>query len=198
MKYKKWLALVFILAGVILISYPLALQLQAYQEQKKLGRAFEEKLDENSGCFGDAGVEERDFAGESPLFKMIIPSINLEVFILPAADLEDIEERSFLSPVHMPGSPLPGETGNLAVAGHRFGPGSYFRHLDRLESGDKIILQTVADSFTYLLDDVYLTPDYDLGVLVQTDEAVITLITCHREGLTGYDRRLIVRGKLVP
>ncbi len=197
MRIKKWLALVFISGGIILISYPLFLQFQAFQEQRKLEKEFEEKLSESNGLNEDISGKKQEFAGKSTLFKLAIPSIDLEAFILPASGYEDIEGNSILSPVHMPGTALPGEAGNLAVAGHRFGPGSYFRYLDRVSPGDEIIVQTTEKSFTYQVEKVYLTCDHDLGVLNQTENFAITLITCHREGLAGYNQRLIVRGKML-
>jgi len=52
-------------------------------------------------------------------------------------------------PGHYPGTALPGEPGNFAVAGHRIGKGAPFRNLDRLGSCDAILVETRSDWFVY-------------------------------------------------
>lgn len=45
-------------------------------------------------------------------------------------------------PGHYPGTQMPGEPGNSALAGHRNGSGAVFEHLDRLNSCDAIVVET--------------------------------------------------------
>lgn len=54
-------------------------------------------------------------------------------------------------PGHYPGTQMPGEAGNAALAGHRNGSGAVFEHLDRLTSCDAIIIETATQWLTYRL-----------------------------------------------
>jgi sortase A len=44
---------------------------------------------------------------------------------------------------------MPGEQGNLAIAGHRVGKGSPFLDLDKLRPGDPIVIETRTSWFVY-------------------------------------------------
>ena len=44
---------------------------------------------------------------------------------------------------------MPGEQGDLAIAGHRVGKGSPFLDLDTLRPGDPIVVETKDDWFVY-------------------------------------------------
>jgi LPXTG-site transpeptidase (sortase) family protein len=92
-------------------------------------------------------------------------------------------------------SPLSGETGNIALSGHRDG---FFRPLKDIKFGDKITLHTLAGDQVYLVSDVRIVDALDTSVLDQTDTAVLTLITCHPFYYVGYaPDRYIVRATLV-
>lgn len=52
-------------------------------------------------------------------------------------------------PGHYIGTAMPGEQGNVALAGHRVGRGSPFLDLDRLVPGDALVVETADAWFTY-------------------------------------------------
>ncbi len=52
-------------------------------------------------------------------------------------------------PGHYAGTAMPGERGNVAVAGHRVGRGSPFLDLDKLRPGDAIVVETVDTWYVY-------------------------------------------------
>jgi len=52
-------------------------------------------------------------------------------------------------PGHYIGTAMPGEQGNVAIAGHRVGRGSPFLDLDKLQPGDAIVVETADAWFTY-------------------------------------------------
>jgi sortase (surface protein transpeptidase) len=59
------------------------------------------------------------------------------------------EEVLAQGPGHYEGTALPGEQGNLAIAGHRVGKGSPFLELDRLRPGDPVVVETADSWFVY-------------------------------------------------
>ena len=86
-----------------------------------------------------------------------VPGDALAVLYLPrlGADYRRVvlegaaEEQLSKGPGHYPGTAMPGERGNLAIAGHRVGRGSPFLDLDRLRPGDAIVVETVDTWFVY-------------------------------------------------
>ena len=55
---------------------------------------------------------------------------------------------------HYPGTVLPGQPGNFAVAGHRNTHGEPFRHLDRLRVGDLVLVETAGWTYSYRIDSI--------------------------------------------
>jgi sortase A len=70
-------------------------------------------------------------------------------------------EQLAQGPGHYVGTAMPGEQGNVALAGHRVGRGSPFLDLDRMRPGDPIVVETADWWFVYrVLGDV-ATGDLD-------------------------------------
>jgi sortase A len=109
-----------------------------------------------------------------------------------------------LGPGHVPGSALPGQVGNFAVAGHRVTAGNPFWSLPSLRSGDLVYVETIAGTYEYRVTG---KPDLvaadDTAVLspvpghpgAMPRQRMITLITCDPPW-TGTNR-VIVTGVLV-
>src|SRR4051794_27881571 len=52
-------------------------------------------------------------------------------------------------PAHYKDTALPGQIGNFAVAGHRVGKGEPFLNIDKLRSGDAVIVETKSSWYVY-------------------------------------------------
>jgi sortase A len=52
-------------------------------------------------------------------------------------------------PAHYAETALPGQVGNFAVAGHRVGKGEPFLNIDKLRSGDALIVETKSSWYVY-------------------------------------------------
>lgn len=77
------------------------------------------------------------------------------------------------------GTANPGQPGNVVLAAHNDIYGEIFRHLDRLAPGDEVILHTEAQSFTYRVTGWQIVAPTDVGVMDQTADPVLTLISCY-------------------
>ncbi len=82
---------------------------------------------------------------------------------------------------HIPGSALPGEQGNCVLAGHR----NYyimhpFRHLDKLENGDEVIVKYGSQEYRYLAFRTFVVEADDRSALLPQDgeDELLTLVTC--------------------
>lgn len=98
-------------------------------------------------------------------------------------------------PGHYPGTPLPGERGNVAFAGHRAGHGDPFLDFDELRAGDEIVLSQGRVSWTYRVtaapEVVPATADWVLDPLPGRQ---LTLTTCWPKW--GSSKRMFVRAEL--
>jgi len=65
--------------------------------------------------------------------------------IVEGVDQDDLA----IGPGHYPGTALPGEIGNFAVAGHRVGKGEPFLNIDKLRSGDAVVVETKSWWYVY-------------------------------------------------
>jgi sortase A len=128
------------------------------------------------------------------------------------------EDQLSRGPGHYVGTALPGQPGNLALAGHRVGKGSPFLDADQLRPGDPIVVETADSWFVYRVLGDPDTGDYttdpsgipgqqivrptDVAVIAPTPGAVgvapsaayLTLTTCHPK--YSARQRLIVHAVL--
>jgi sortase A len=100
-----------------------------------------------------------------------------------------------LGPGHYPGTPLPGEEGNAAIAGHRTTYGAPFFNLDELKPGDPIVITTVQGTFTYQVTSSLVVSPSDTSVVDDTTTPELTLTTCNPR--FSASSRLVVHAKLV-
>jgi sortase A len=97
---------------------------------------------------------------------------------------------------HYAKSVLPGETDNCVVSGHR---DTVFRQLGKLKVGDRVIVKTVAGTFTYAVSGTRIVHADDRTVIVPTDHAVLTMTTCYPFHYIGSaPDRYIVSADLMP
>lgn len=94
------------------------------------------------------------------------------------------------------GTALPGEAGNVALSAHR---DSFFRVLKDIAVGDVIELQTRGGVQYFSVAEMRIVDPLDVSVLDPSDEAILTLITCHPFYYVGHaPDRYVVRATLLP
>jgi LPXTG-site transpeptidase (sortase) family protein len=88
-------------------------------------------------------------------------------------------------------SGLPGDAGNVVLAGHR---DTFFRSLREIRPGDQISLRTPQGTFPYAVDWTTVVSPRDTSVLAQTASPALTLVTCYPFYYVGSaPQRFIVR-----
>jgi sortase A len=125
-----------------------------------------------------------------PVGVLDIPSIGLNQVVVEGVGDGDLEE----GPGHYPGTPLPGQAGNVAVAGHRTTWGHPFYNLDAVKPGDQVNLTTPQGSFTYRSQRVFIVSPDDSSVLAPTPVPSLTLTTCNPRYSAA--QRLVLRAVL--
>jgi sortase A len=89
-------------------------------------------------------------------------------------------------PGHWPGSAMPGQIGNVVVAGHRVSHSGPFRNIDQLQPGDEVVLTTADGRFVYVVSGSDVVEPTAIEVIEQTPAATATLFACHPPGSTKY------------
>jgi sortase A len=127
----------------------------------------------------------------SPLGRIEIPSIGLAAMIM-----EGVDARTLRHAVgHIRGTPLPGQQGNVALAGHR---DTFFRGLRNIHKDDEIMLTTLRGSYRYRVDSTQVVEPEDIHVLAATADDFLILVTCYPFYFVGpAPQRFIVRAHRV-
>jgi sortase A len=123
---------------------------------------------------------------------LVIPAIGVDRYVVQGVG----EAQLQMGPGHYPGTALPGQTGNVAIAGHRTTFGAPFFELNQLGPGDLIYLTDVTGTtWVYDVTHQWVVAPSDVSVLDATRAPVLTLTTCNpRFEATS---RLVVRAVLV-
>ena len=119
-----------------------------------------------------------------------IPKISLSMVIVEGTDAEQLRS----GPGHYPGTPLPGEAGNVAIAGHRTTYLHPFYNLNELVPGDSINILTVQGLFVYHVVSSQAVDPTDVAVVAPTPTPMLTLTTCNPR--YSASQRLVVKATL--
>lgn len=116
-----------------------------------------------------------------------IPRLKLEVPVYDGASDLHMDRGA----ARIDGTALPGEPGNLGVAGHRDG---FFRVLKDIELGDEIKIITADGPQTFVVLELKIVEPTQVEVLDATEEQTVTLVTCYPFYFVGHaPERFIVR-----
>jgi sortase A len=99
---------------------------------------------------------------------------------------------------HLPETAMPGQWGNVALAGHR---DTFFRPLRHIRGGDIIILRSFrGETFQYRVESTSVVSPTDIDILKPSNGRSLTLITCFPFNYVGAaPNRFIVRAvEVVP
>jgi sortase A len=140
-------------------------------------------------------------ANGDPIGRIRIPSIGVDFMAIQGVDISDLKE----GPGHFPQTPLPGQPGNVALAGHRTTYLAPFNRLDEIRPGDDITFETVQGTFTYKVDAQPAAPGDEpsghfivkpsqIEILEQGDTNKVTLMACNPK--YSARERIVVTGTL--
>jgi len=76
---------------------------------------------------------------------------------------------------HVSESALPGQQGNIVLAGHR---DTFFRPLRNVRQGDEIVLKTGNGSFHYRVESTEVVAPSDVQVMAPSNRYDLTFVTC--------------------
>jgi sortase A len=125
-----------------------------------------------------------------PMGRIVMPAIGVSEVFVEGTGAGDLRT----GPGHYPETPLPGERGTVAIAGHRTTYGAPFRRIDQLERGDRIELRMPYGRFVYRVDRTRIVPPTETSVIARVDHDRLVLSACHP--LYSAAKRIIVFARL--
>ena len=115
-----------------------------------------------------------------------IPKIGVEKAVVQGVTLNLLKK----GPGHYPTTPMPGQPGNAAIAGHRTTYGAPFFRINELGVGDPILITTRQGKFRYEVSSKKVVAPNDNSVLLNSEDNRLTITTC--EPRFSAAKRLIV------
>jgi sortase A len=209
--FLRWAKFFFFVVGVLALSYCATVLLDRWLFQAFQTWRFERALKDaqtsaraipqpaSSPLPTQAEVDRAravsfgvDGRAGSPLGRIEISSIGLAAMIM-----EGVDGRTLRHAVgHIPGTSLPGQQGNVALAGHR---DTFFRALRNIHKEDEITLTTLHGSYRYRVDSTQVVEPEDTKLLSATAGDFLTLLTCYPFYFVGpAPKRFIVRAHKIP
>lgn len=125
-----------------------------------------------------------------PMARIEIPKIGVDWIVVEGVDLGELTK----GPGHYPDTPMPGQVGNVAIAGHRTTHGAPFYRVNELQQGDEIVVTTAQGAFTYEVQFTQIVTPTQWEVVAPTEDAQLTLTSCNPR--YSSRQRIVVRAKL--
>jgi sortase A len=178
------------------ISWLAVTAIRIYSFQKTQETQFDEKIERPS----EPNPRTKPKAPEvlptpSPgeaIGKLSIPRIGLSAIVA-----EGVDESTLRKAVgHIPGTAIPEQTGNVALAGHR---DTFFRELGNVRVDDVIVMETPRGQYRYRVERTEVVGPKDTEVLQSGNQPELTLITCYPFHYVGpAPERFIVEASRLP
>ncbi|MEO5838912.1 MAG: class E sortase [Acidimicrobiales bacterium] len=141
------------------------------------------------------------FGSGDAIARIRAPKIDLDKIVVEGVEVDDLRK----GPGHYRSTPMPGQRGNAAVAGHRTTYGAPFNRIDELAPGDEITVSTPQGDFAYKVlpqtdangevsGHLIVSPN-DVWVLDDMGDNRLTLTACHPK--YSANQRIIVQAVLV-
>ncbi len=157
----------FLTAGIVALAYSGHAVLERYWYQGVELSKFESVAPRAE----PRAIEAVPIAVGGVIGEIEVPRLKLRAIVVQG-DSENVLRHAV---GHLPETALPGDDGNVALAGHRDG---LFRPLRDVRPGDFIILRTPDREFQYQVEWTAVVPPTAVRVLQPTSEPALTLVTC--------------------
>jgi sortase A len=180
--------------AIIALGYCAAVWLRARQYQQTEARYFNHELEFKSKAAIPHVIPQAAVVPEEGglIGRLEIPRIGLSVMVVEGVGGADLERAAG----HIPGTALPGQRGNVGIAGHR---DTFFRPLAAIHPGDTMTMGTLDGLYRYQVVSTKIVRPEDVSVLYPTGRDSLTLVTCYPFHFVGSaPLRFIVRAARSP
>ena len=117
-------------------------------------------------------------------FRLEIPRLQC-LYVLDGTDPSTLR----LGAGHIPGTALPGQSGNVGIAAHR---DTFFRSLRGIRRGDVVHIETSSEAYEYRVDSTAIVNPSDVWVLKPRGTPMLTLVTCYPFEFVGHSPQRFV------
>jgi sortase A len=188
----RWTRNFFLVVGVLILGYCGFVLLDAKIYEAYETRHFQQEIKDLKPAITSEDRFQK--ASYHPSTGKALGEIELMRTGVTAMILEGTDDRTLRRAVgHIPGTALPGQPGNVAIAGHR---DTFFRALRNVRQDDEITLMTLGGSYRYRVDSISVVGPEDTQVLDNSGGDILTLVTCYPFYFVGpAPRRFIVRAQ---
>jgi sortase A len=193
----RWLERILLVIGIVCLGYYAyvsaeTMLYQAYENRELDAILTREAPAATEASGAAASIPRRSLAPGETVGRIEIPRLRVSAIIKAGSDARTLQ----LAVGHIPGTALPGEGGNMGLAGHR---DTFFRRLKDIQADDEIRVTTPAGVYTYRVERTDVVQPEDVWVLDATEHPALTLVTCYPFSYVGSaPQRFIVRAQLEP
>ena len=194
-KARRWIEAVLLLAGLAALgiwgwSYARRAVYQAWGNLV-LNRRIENRPATVSPPAAAPQVKAPPLLNGALIGRLAIPRLDMRAVVREGAGQDTLD----VALGHIPGTALPGQAGNVGVAGHR---DTLFRGLRKIRKDDAIEFETPAGSYKYTVESTRIVKPDDVAVLRAGQHPEMTLVTCYPFYYVGSaPNRFIVTARLV-
>lgn len=188
--FLRWMQRFLFLTGTLAVTYVALTLLHAKLYQDAAASALETQIHAQKEHKVD--LPQTITQKSSVLGQIEIPRLGVKVAILEGTTSQTLR----LGVGHIEGTALPGEPGNVGIAGHR---DTFFRPLKSIRTDDEIRIQTATGLLHFEVDSVEIVDPGDAKVLAPSAESAITLVTCYPFRFIGAaPKRFVVHAHRSP
>lgn len=177
--------------GIVLLTWYGVEQLTIAFEQRASNRELEDVR-----MAGPRGPAPATPAARQPLVtgaivgRIELPRVGVAAIVREGDDVSVLRRAVG----HVPGTALPGDSGNAGLAGHR---DTFFRGLRNVRTGDRIVVTTPQSVLHYEVRSMRIVEPTEVSVLAPTPRSTLTLVTCYPFNYIGAaPKRFVVQAEL--
>jgi sortase A len=194
----KWMQRALFACAILLLGYCAFAVMDAWNYQRRASADLDRLLSvPRPASVGTLEPRSSGSAKRAPAMaggligRMEIPRLRLSAMVA-----EGISKTTLRRAVgHIPGTALPGQSGNVGLAAHR---DTFFRSLKDLRIKDEIEFSTLGGDFRYEVESLKVVAPDNVAVLAPSHENVLTMVTCYPFFYIGAaPRRFVVRARQV-
>jgi sortase A len=163
----RCVALALLLIGATQFGHGAWIQGKAWLAQRLVAQAWARTL------AGERDVRPWPWADTWPVARLSAPSLGVERYVLAGADGSALA----FGPGHLSGTPMPGDTGNSVIGGHR---DTHLAFLRRVKAGDLLEVERADGTrVSYQVLEASVLDKRDVWVAKQEGPNRLTLVTCY-------------------
>jgi sortase A len=186
----RFLASVLIVSGILLIGDAAATLMWQEPVSALVQERQQSKLEQALVDPPPRVLKKEPLRGDA-IGRIEMPAIGVKDYVVEGTDTGNLRK----GPGHYPETPLPGERGTVAIAGHRTTYGAPFRKIDQLKHENVIKLDMPYGRYVYRVERTKIVDDSDFSVLRKVRYDRLVLSACHP--LYSAAQRIIVFARLV-